>query len=346
MRCSFCGVAFADISLLRHRCSMTETIDIVLTGPLPNQTADGLDKAFTVFRPFTGAEQKAKLEKVADKIRGVAAGESHERLDDAFFDRYPHLEILASCGVGYDHIDANAAAKRGIVVTNTPDVLTDEVADTALGLLLATVRQLPQADAYLRAGQWLRKPFPFTDTLRGKTMGIVGLGRIGNAIAKRAEAFGLGLAYHSRSPKPGAPYPYYPSLVAMAEAVDILMVITPGGAATKHLINAKVLEALGPKGVLINIARGSVVDEKALIAALKAGKIASAGLDVFEHEPNVPKELIDIPHVVLLPHVGSASVHTRNAMGNLVVENLKRWFSGKGPITPVVETPWPKPTMG
>ena len=218
-------------------------------------------------------------------------------------------------------------------------MLTDEVADTAMGLLLATVRQLPQADAYLRAGKWLTKPFPFTDTLRGKTMGIAGLGRIGMAIARRAEAFGLGLAYHSRSSKPGVPYPYYASLVDMAEAVDILMVITPGGAATKHLINAKVLEALGPKGVLINMSRGSVVDEKALIAALKAGKVGSAGLDVFAHEPNVPKELIDIPHVVLLPHVGSASVHTRNAMGNLVVDNLKHWFAGKGPLTPVSRRP-------
>lgn len=325
---------------------MTETIDIVLTGPLPNKTADGLDKAFTVYRPFTGAEQKTKLEKVAAKVRGVAAGESHERLNDEFFARYPNLQIVASCGVGYDHIDAHAAAKRGIVVTNTPDVLTDEVADTAMGLLLATVRQLPQADAYLRAGHWLKEPFPFTDTLRGKMMGIVGLGRIGKAIAKRAEAFGLGLAYHSRSQKAGAPYPYYSSLVDMARMVDILMVITPGGAATKHLINAAVLEALGPKGVLINIARGSVVDEKALIEALRTGKIGTAGLDVFEHEPKVPKELIDMPHVVLLPHVGSASVHTRNAMGNLVVDNLKQWFAGKGPITPVAETPWPKPAKG
>jgi lactate dehydrogenase-like 2-hydroxyacid dehydrogenase len=258
----------------------------------------------------------------------------------------PGLRIVSNVAVGYNNIDVAHARSRGIIVTNTPDVLTDEVADTAMGLLLATVRQLPQADAYLRAGKWLAKPFPFTDTLRGKTMGIVGLGRIGKAIARRAEAFGLSLAYHSRSPKPGVPYPYYPSLVDMAAAVDILMVITPGGAATKHLINAKVLEALGPRGVLINIARGSVVDEKALIAALKAGKLGSAGLDVFEHEPNVPKELIDIPHVVLLPHVGSASVHTRNAMGNLVVDNLKQWFAGKGPITPVVETPWPKPAKG
>jgi len=322
---------------------MTEIVDIVLTGPLPGSTADGLDAAFRVYRPFTGAEPKAKLDAVAGHIRGVAAGASHEHLGDAFFDRFPKLEILASCGVGYDHIDAKAAARRGIIVTNTPDVLTDEVADTAIGLLIATVRRLPQADAYLRAGKWLDKPFPFTDTLRGKTMGIAGLGRIGKAIAHRAEAFGLGVSYHSRSAQPGVPYPYYPTLEAMAQAVDVLMVITPGGPATKHLINQRILEALGPKGVLINISRGSVVDEKALIAALKAGTIASAGLDVFEHEPNVPKELIAMENVVLLPHVGSASVHTRNAMGNLVVDNLKSWFAGKGPLSPVVETPWPIP---
>jgi len=286
---------------------MTEIVDIVLTGPLPGSTADGLDAAFRVYRPFTGAEPKAKLDAVAGHIRGVAAGASHEHLGDAFFDRFPKLEILASCGVGYDHIDAKAAARRGIIVTNTPDVLTDEVADTAIGLLIATVRRLPQADAYLRAGKW------------------------------------LGVSYHSRSAQPGVPYPYYPTLEAMAQAVDVLMVITPGGPATKHLINQRILEALGPKGVLINISRGSVVDEKALIAALKAGTIASAGLDVFEHEPNVPKELIAMENVVLLPHVGSASVHTRNAMGNLVVDNLKSWFAGKGPLSPVVETPWPIP---
>jgi lactate dehydrogenase-like 2-hydroxyacid dehydrogenase len=321
---------------------MTKTIDVVLTGPLPGSTAEGLDEVFRVYRPFTGEDQKAKLERASADIRGVAAGASHEPLDDAFFDRFPKLEILASCGVGYDHVDAKAAARRGIIVTNTPDVLTEEVADTAMGLLIATVRQLPQADAYLRAGKWVAKPFPFTDTLRGKSLGIVGLGRIGNAIARRAQAFGLSVSYHSRSARPGAPFAYYPTLAGLAEAVDILMVITPGGAATKHLINAKILDALGKKGALINMSRGSVVDEKALIAALKAGRIASAGLDVFEHEPHVPAELIAMQNVVLLPHVGSASVHTRNAMGNLTVDNLKSWFAGKGPLTPVLETPWPK----
>jgi lactate dehydrogenase-like 2-hydroxyacid dehydrogenase len=320
---------------------MTNRIDIVLTGPLPGSTADGLDEVFRVHRPFLGAKAASELEKAAGHIRGIASGVSHEPLNDAYLARFPKVEILSSCGVGYDHVDAKAAAKRGIIVTNTPDVLTEEVADTAIGLLISTVRRLPQADAYLRAGKWLEEAFPFTDTLRGKTMGVVGLGRIGAAIAKRAEAFGLGIAYHSRSAKPAAPYPYYPTLEALAAAVDILMVITPGGAGTRHLVNAKVLEALGPKGVLINISRGSVVDERALIEALKAGKIASAGLDVFEHEPKVPAELIAMDNVVLFPHVGSASVHTRNAMGQLTVDNLKSWFAGKGPLTPVTETPWP-----
>jgi lactate dehydrogenase-like 2-hydroxyacid dehydrogenase len=321
---------------------MTETIDVVLTGPLPGSTAERLDEMFHVYRPFRGSQEESKLKAAASSIRGVAAGASHEPLNDAFFQHFPKLEILASCGVGYDHIDAKAAAKRGIIVTNTPDVLTEEVADTALGLLLCTVRQFPQADAYLRAGHWVKEEFPFTDTLRGKKIGIVGLGRIGKAIAKRVEALGLEIAYHSRSHQAGVPYLYYPTLKGLAEAVDILMVITPGGAGTKHLINAEILAALGRKGVLINVARGSVVDEKALIGALRAGTIASAGLDVFEHEPHVPTDLIAMSNVVLFPHVGSASVHTRNAMGNLVVDNLKSWFSGKGPLTPVAETPWRK----
>jgi lactate dehydrogenase-like 2-hydroxyacid dehydrogenase len=321
---------------------MTETIDIVLTGPLPGSTAERLDKAFHVIRPFMGADQQAKLKAAASRIRGVAAGASHETLDDTFFQHFPKLEIVSSCGVGYDHIDAKAAAKRGIMVTNTPDVLTEEVADTALGLLICTVRRLPQADAYLRAGHWLKGDFPFTDTLRGKKIGIVGLGRIGKAIARRAEALGLDIAYHGRSHQPGVPYLYYPTLKGLAEAVDILMIITPGGAGTKHLVNAEILAALGKKGVLINVARGSVVDEKALIAALKAGTIASAGLDVFEKEPRVPAELIAMDNVVLLPHLGSASVYTRSAMGNLVVDNLTSWFSGKGPLTAVAETPWKK----
>jgi lactate dehydrogenase-like 2-hydroxyacid dehydrogenase len=218
--------------------------------------------------------------------------------------------------------------------------MTEEVADLALGLLIATVRQLPQADRYLRARRWPDAEFPFTTTLRERTVGIVGLGRIGKAIAKRLEGFGLGIVYHGRSEQPDVPYRHYPNLVEMARAVDVLMVVIPGGDETKHLVDAEVLKALGPNGILINVARGTVVDERALIAALRDKTILTAGLDVFDDEPNVPPELIAMDHVVLLPHVGSASVHTRNAMGQLVVDNLVSWFEGKGPLTPVAETPW------
>jgi lactate dehydrogenase-like 2-hydroxyacid dehydrogenase len=216
------------------------------------------------------------------------------------------------------------------------------VADLAMGLLLATIRQLPQADAFLRRGEWLKGNFPLTTTLRERTMGIVGFGRIGKAIAQRAEAFGVKIVYHGRNKQPGVSYPYFASLKEMAQSVDILMSMAPGGESTKHIVNADVLKALGPDGVLISVGRGTVIDEKALVEALRSKTILSAGLDVFEDEPRVPQALIDIPHVVLLPHVGSASHHTRRLMGQLVVDNLISWFSGKGPLTPVAETPWPQ----
>jgi lactate dehydrogenase-like 2-hydroxyacid dehydrogenase len=255
-------------------------------------------------------------------------------------DALPNLEIVANFGVGYDNVEVAEAAKRGIVVTNTPDVLNEEVADTAMGLLLAAVRQIPQADRYLRAGRWPEKPYPLTASLRGRKAGILGLGRIGKTIAQRLETFGITVAYHGRSQQADVPYAYYPTLVGLAEAVDILIVIIPGGSSTYRIVNAEVLKALGPDGILINVARGTVVDEPALIEALRSGTILTAGLDVFEHEPTVPQELIDMEHVVLLPHVGSATVHTRNAMGQLVADNLVSWLSGNGPLTPVAETPW------
>jgi lactate dehydrogenase-like 2-hydroxyacid dehydrogenase len=274
-------------------------------------------------------------------VRGVAMT-GHRKLDGAVMDRMPALEIIANFGVGYDSIDAEAARARGVIVTNTPDVLTEEVADLTLGLLLATVRQLPQADAYLRAGRWLEKPFPFSTSLRTRSVGIVGLGRIGKAVARRLEAFGVPIAYHGRTRQPDVPYRYYPSLVAMAADVDTLISVAPGGAATRHMIGAEVLAALGPQGVLVNVGRGSVVDEAALIQALQARTILSAGLDVFEHEPTVPAALMAMEHLVLLPHVGSATGHTREAMGQLQVDNLVSWFEGRGPLTPVAETPWPR----
>jgi lactate dehydrogenase-like 2-hydroxyacid dehydrogenase len=277
----------------------------------------------------------------APRIRAITMSGGHARLDEAYMRRYPKLEIISSFGVGYDNIDAKAAARLGIIVTNTPGVLDDEVADTALGLMIMTVRQLPQAERYLRAGQWSAKgAFPLSPSLRGRTVGILGLGRIGKAIAERVNAFGLDVVYHGRHAQADVAYRYYPSLIDMAKAADILIVVAPGGPATRHIINAEVLEALGPDGVLINIARGSLVDESALIEALRNKKILGAGLDVFENEPSVPEELIALDDAVLLPHVGSASVRTRRAMAECVVSNLFAWADGKPPLTPVPETPW------
>jgi lactate dehydrogenase-like 2-hydroxyacid dehydrogenase len=254
--------------------------------------------------------------------------------------RLPKLEIVASFGVGYDHIDAKWAGEQGIVVTHTPGVLDDEVADVAMALMIMTVRQLPQAERALRAGEWLKAPFPLTASLRGRTLGILGLGRIGKTIARRAEAFELTVVYHGRHAQPGSPYRYYRSLTAMAQACDVLLVAAPGGPETEHIVNAEVLSALGPDGVLINIARGSLVDERALIEALRSGAILAAGLDVFENEPDVPAELIALDNAVLLPHVGSASVRTRRAMAQCVVDNLLAWSQGQPPLTPAPETPW------
>jgi lactate dehydrogenase-like 2-hydroxyacid dehydrogenase len=277
----------------------------------------------------------------APRIRAVAMSGGHAHLDEAYMRRYPRLEVISSFGVGYDNIDAKAAERLGIIVTNTPGVLDDEVADTALGLMIMTVRQLPQAERYLRAGQWSTKgAFPLSASLRDRTVGILGLGRIGKAIAERVKAFGLDVVYHGRHAQADVPYRYYASLVDMAKATDILIVVAPGGPGTRHIINAEVLEALGPDGVLINVARGSLVDEKALIEALRNKKILAAGLDVFENEPSVPQELIALDNAMLLPHVGSASVKTRRAMAECVVSNLFAWADGKPPLTPVPETPW------
>jgi lactate dehydrogenase-like 2-hydroxyacid dehydrogenase len=226
------------------------------------------------------------------------------------------------------------------MVTNTPDVLTEEVADIAMGLLISTLREFIKADKYLRAGHWHTAQYPLSPgSLRDRTVGMVGMGRIGQAIARRLEASRVPVVYHTRNPAAGVSYKHYPDLMEMAKAVDTLIVIVPGGASTTKIINADILKALGPRGVVINVARGTVVDEPALIAALKSGTILAAGLDVFEKEPNVPDELKSLQNVVLLPHIGSASVVTRNAMDQLVVDNLKAWFDGKPPLTPVAETP-------
>ena len=278
---------------------------------------------------------------LAPHVRAIAAGGGGPAVDAAMIDALPHLEIVANFGVGYDNVDAKYAATRGIIVTNTPDVLTEEVADTALGLLLMTVREFSAAERYLRAGRWPQGAYPLTKgTLRDRTVGIVGLGRIGKAIARRLEAFGVPVVYHNRRPQEDVGYRYYDDLVAMACDVDTLVSVLPGGASTDRLIGRPVLDALGPRGILINIGRGTVVDEAALIEALAEKRIQAAGLDVFEKEPQVPEALMALDNAVLLPHVGSASVHTRDAMGQRVVDNLLAFAAGKPPVSPVAETPF------
>ncbi|HKM86964.1 MAG TPA: 2-hydroxyacid dehydrogenase [Xanthobacteraceae bacterium] len=311
--------------------------EVLLVGPSRPVIARGL-AGFAV-PSLPAADRDASLAAVSHV--GAMAVTAMIPVDDALLARLPKLEIIASFGVGYDHIDVTAAARRGVVVTNTPDVLTEEVADTALGLLLCTVREFPQAERYLRAGKWLEGNYPLSRaTLRNRTVGLVGMGRIGTAIARRLQAFGVPVVYHARRPRHEVPYRHYSNLIEMARAVDVLMVIVPGGAATQAMINADVFEALGPEGILINIARGSVVDEPALVEALRERKIMAAGLDVFVNEPEVPAELLTMDNVVLFPHLGSASVFTREQMDQLVVDNILAWAARRPPLTPVAETPW------
>jgi lactate dehydrogenase-like 2-hydroxyacid dehydrogenase len=315
--------------------------DVLLVGAKKPVIFDGLKSEVTLHPLADAKDQDTLINSIADKVRAIAVSLTAHKIDAALMQRFPKLELVSTFGVGYDHIDAKWAGAHGITVTNTPGVLNEEVADTTLGLLLSTVRELPQAERYVRAGKWPSGNYPLTDTLRDRTVGLVGMGRIGQAIARRIEAFGVPVVYHSRNPQPSVKYKYYPKLIDMARDVDTLIAIVPGGPSTQNMINKEVLEALGPRGILINMARGSVVDEKALIEALKNKTIKSAGLDVFVNEPHVPPELLAMDHIVLFPHLGSASVYTRKAMDQLVVDNILAWASGKPPLTPVPETPWP-----
>ena len=317
-----------------------EKPDVLLVGYKKPVVVKALAPHVTLHALIDAPDREAFLQSIAGKVRAMAVTHTADKIDPAFMQRFPKLEQISSFGVGYDHVDAEWAGKHGIVVTNTPDVLNEEVADTALGLLLCTVREFPQADRYVRAGKWPSAQYPLTKaTLRNRTVGMVGMGRIGKAIARRIEAFGVPVVYHARNPQPGARYKYYPKLLDMARDVDTLMVIVPGGAATAKMINAEVLKALGTNGILVNMARGSVVDEAALIEALKSRTIYSAGLDVFANEPHVPRELLEMDHICLFPHLGSSTEVTRAAMDQLVADNLLAWAAGKPPLTPVSETP-------
>ncbi len=321
-------------------------IEVLLSGPPKPTIVNGL-AGFTVHRLADADDREALLKEVGPRVRAMAVSVSSDKIGAELMSKLPKLEIVSTFAVGYDHVDVKWAAEHGITVTNTPTVLNEEVADTALGLILCTVREFPQAERYLRAGKWRERAYPLTKaTLRNRTVGMVGMGAIGQAIARRLDAMKVPVVYHSRRPAAGVGYRYYPNLLGMARDVDILVVITPGGPATKNLINADVLKALGPDGILINMARGSVVDEPALIEALKNKTIMSAGLDVYVNEPEVPAELIAMENIVLFPHLGSGSVYTRTLMDQLVVDNLNAWAAGKGPLTPVPETPWPPRRTG
>jgi len=309
--------------------------EIIITARGHAGTMATLQSEFTAHLLHEAPDRAAFLKQHAPAVRGLAAF-GPMPVDGKLMDALPKLEIIANFGVGVDAINLDDAKKRGIIVTNTPDVLNEAVADTALALILNTVRKFPQAERYLRAGNWAsRGPYPLTTDGGGKTLGILGLGRIGEAIAKRATACGMKIRYHNRHRK-DVPYPYDPDPVTLAKNSDVLMIVTPGGPETNKLVNARVLDALGPQGYLVNIARGSVIDEPVLLRYLQEKRIAGAGLDVFADEPRVPPEFFTLDNAVLFPHVGSATVETRKAMGDLQVENLRLHFAGKPVKTRVV----------
>ena len=314
---------------------------LLTTGPMMALIEEGIAKAFLVHRLHEARDREGLLRRIGPEVRAICTG-SHTgvKTDAVLIGRFPSLRIIGNFGVGYDSIDMSAAAQRGIIVTNTPDVLTEEVADTALGLLLVTVREFYPAENWLREGRWARNgDYPLTASLRDRTVGIAGFGRIGKAIARRIEAFGLPVSYFARARQPGVNNRYYGDLLAMARDVDTLIAAIPGGPATHRLIDTAVLDALGPRGIFINMARGSVVDEPALIAALREKRILRAGLDVFLGEPTIDPAFLTLDNVTLFPHLGSASVATREKMGALVVDNLAAFAAGLPPKTPVPETP-------
>lgn len=315
---------------------MPDTPRLLQIGDVTERMRARFEAAFEVTKLFELEDRAGFLAAEGASFAAVAT-DGHWGVPDDVAAALTNLKVVASYGVGYDAIDADALAARGVLVSHTPDVLNDEVADTAIMLWLAVSRRLVQADAWARSGDWESKgAFPLTHTVRGRKVGIVGLGRIGQTIAELCGAFDAEIGYHARSEK-DVPYAYYGDLVKMAEASDVLIVITPGGAGTRHLVNAAVMEALGPEGILINVSRGSVVDEAALVAALEAGKLGGAGLDVFEAEPRIPDALKAMSNVVLLPHVGSATVETRMAMGDLVCRNLECWLEKGRVVSPVPE---------
>jgi lactate dehydrogenase-like 2-hydroxyacid dehydrogenase len=309
--------------------------EIIITARGHAATMATLQSEFTAHLLSEAPDRHAFLRQHAPNVRALATF-GPMAVDGKLMDALPKLEIISNFGVGVDAINLDDASKRNIIVTNTPDVLNEAVADTAIALVLMTVRKYPQSEVYLRGGNWAsRGPYPLSTDIGGKTLGILGLGRIGEAIARRAVACGMVIRYHNRNRKDVA-YAYDPDPVTLARNSDVLLVVTPATAETARIINAKILDALGPEGYVVNIARGSVVDEPVLLRYLQEKKIAGAGLDVFADEPRVPPEFFTLDNAVLLPHVGSATVETRKAMGDLQIENLRLHFAGKPVKTRVV----------
>lgn len=296
---------------------------------------ESLEQDFNVIRLWRENDPETVIKEHRDDVVALIAGPGRP-VSRALIEALPNLEVIANFSVGTDHVDMDAAKKRGIAVTNTPDILTADTADIAVSLLLNVMRRCCEADLYLRIGKWEYAAMPLGTSLGGKKAGIVGMGRIGRAIARRLDAFDMEILYTGPHEKDDLPYLYYAGLQEMAEDADCLVLACPGGEATRHIIDYNVLEKLGKGGVLVNIARGSVVNEEDLLAALSNKAIAGAGLDVYENEPHVPKELCKMDNVVLLPHIGSATVETRTKMGHLVIENIRAHFDGKPLPSPVL----------
>lgn len=308
------------------------SIEILQTHKLLATCEEALAARYTVHKLHEAADKEALLAELRDRVRGIAGG----NVDSTLMDKLPKLEVIANFGVGYDTIDTNAARKRNIRVTNTPNVLNDAMAEITIGLMISLARRIPQADQFVRQGKWKSGNFPLLIELNGKTVGILGLGRIGKEIAARAQAMRMRVVYHGRKKQADEPYIYYDNLKDMARDCDWLVVIAPGGKSTEKIVSREVLEALGPDGYLVNMARGTLVDEPAMVEMLQNGKLGGAALDVFEREPNAPEALFALDNVVLSPHQGSATHQTRNKMGALVVANLDAHFAGEPLLTPVV----------
>ncbi len=307
--------------------------DLLLLEPMMKPIEEQLDALYTVHRAFD-ASQKQAIEEALPRIRAAATG-GGGGISNEWIEKLPNLGVVAVNGVGTDKIDLKFARERNIDVATTIGVLTDDVADVGIALILATLRQVVAGDTYVRSGNWNKGGFPLATSPKGKRLGILGLGQIGKAVGRKAEAFGMDVRYWNRSPVKDTDWKACASPIELAQDSDVLCVVISANAETFNIVNAEMLEALGPKGYLINIARGTVVDEDALLAALTSGKIAGAGLDVFVNEPNIREEFFTAPNTVLLPHVGSATVETRIAMGDMVLKNLAAYFAGEKPPTTV-----------